>query len=119
MKGTELRYEPLPRIRQRLPFKHPMHRRRVAALEWALAVLLAVVLLLLWWVWPAHAKDPNAEDYRQLNQTQQQTDELYDYWQRERFHADHETDRRVYGVNPPQEEIRTYHLPEGDDDGDD
>jgi hypothetical protein len=111
---TDLRYEPLPRIRQQLPFAHPMrHRKRVAAFECVLAVLLVAVLLLLWWAAVSYAGDPALDQERLIWQQQQET---YDFWQRERFHRDHESDRRLYGINPPQEEIRTYRLPEGDDD---
>src|SRR5262249_32038392 len=91
-------YEPLPRLRQQLPFKHPVTRAwwRCALAWWLAAVLLGVG----GWLVTAHAGQIILGDPAGAAATRSQQ-ETYDYIQRQWFHEDHEADRRVYGVNPP------------------
>jgi len=109
-------YEPLPRLRQQLPFKHPVTRAwwRCALAWWLAAVLLGVG----GWLVTAHAGQIILGDPAGAAATRSQQ-ETYDYIQRQWFHEDHEADRRVYGVNPPGPEIRIYRQPDVNVDGDD
>jgi len=111
-------YEPLPRLRQQLPFKA---EERLAG--WWLVFVgfclgVAVATTVLVWASPVHAGQIILGDPAGAAATRSQQ-ETYDYIQRQWFHEDHEADRRVYGVNPPGPEIRVYRQPNVNVDGDD
>jgi hypothetical protein len=76
--------------------------------RWVVVALGLVAAVPAW-----GAQINTAPDQRFLERQQTATDRYWNRQQRERFHEDYESDRRVYGVNPPGHDAQGVE-PDGD-----